>query len=1130
MEIKQGALLVITGIITGILFSSCQKQTEEIQPAKDVQLFSLLQPDSTGICFKNFLNDMERIVVSDDTGLMLNRPTTINDMPYQYAGGGVAVGDINNDGLLDLFFTSNQNPSRLYLNMGNFKFKDITDEAGIKHFGGWTTGAVMADVNGDGLTDIYVCRAGYIPKEGTENLLFINNGNLSFSEEAAKYGIDDRGLSISASFFDFDCDGDLDLYVMNYPYFDGDPLSFFFYEIKPDDELTSDRLYENMDGVFKNVSSVAGLPVEKGAGLGLVVTDINLDGWPDIYVANDLLANDYVYINQGNGTFINENDRLFTKNSFFSMGCDIADVTNNGLPDIFVADMAPSSHYRRNVMLNQSPINYYFLQSKYNKTIQYGRNVLQQNRNGKFSELAEMLGIARSDWSWSALFADFDNDRYKDLFIANGMKRDVGNMDFEMLMYQEEDEVIYTKDFQAMLNNYPKHYALNCIFKNNPTGRWQPKMEEWGLNQAINSQGAAYADLNNDGLMDLIVNPTDTFILIYKNNGIPGHNYLSIKVKGKNKNTMSLGTKAWLYYGGQQQYAELTNARGFQSSSQPRLHFGLGTVSTIDSMVIVYPLGDYDVLYNIEANQELTLSEGDARHSAFSYQRPAGKQLVVEDHSEKISPAFVHQESDFNDFKRDKLNHRMFSKEGPAVAAGDLNGDGMDDFFAGGAAGQASATYFQTSTGQFTRFEQPELDADAGYEDVDAVIFDVNGDGFNDLYVASGSNEFPLGSDRYSDRVYLNDGSGKLIRCLECLPDIIESSSCVAVHDYNHDGYPDLFVGGRTVPERYGLLPNSYLLRNNNGIFEDVTSGIAPGLSQLGMVNDAIWEDLDDDGEKELIIAGEWMPVTVFRKSSSTYENVSTTLNLNEKGWWSSVYVSDINGDGHKDILAGNWGLNSIYQANSEQPVSLLVNDFDGDGIEDPILCIYLQDTLNTFLGRNEICAALTNYFNKYTTYKQFATTSLEEKFSRELHDSAMILAADELQSCVFINNGKGGYDKISLPFQLQSAPVKEILEGDFTQSGQNEYLIMGGTNQHYFNEGHIDGLGARVIRWNTGMSNFEEVPLEEGPLAGYRFIKGSAQINVNGEQLILAGYNDDSLQLVRVGSTLRVPSGLNVP
>jgi len=726
-----------------------------------------------------------------------------------------------------------------------------------------------------------------------------------------------------------------------------------------------------------------------------------------------------------------------------------------------------------------------------------------------------MLGIARTDWSWSALFADFDNDGYKDLFITNGIKRDMGNMDFEMLMFQDGDEIVYSKDLRSLLYNYPVHYSTNYIFKNNPNGRWQPKMDEWGVNQAINSQGAAYADLNNDGFLDLIVNPTDTPILIYQNNGNPEHNYISIKIKGKNKNSLGLGTKAWIYYDNQIQYAELTNSRGFQSSSQPKLHFGLGTHNIIDSVIVVYPLADYDVLKNVEANQELVLKENEAEFKNYNYAKLANYQLKVIDQTSIVKPIFVHQESNFIDLKRDKLSCRMFSKEGPAIAVGDINGDGLDDFFVGGAAGQTSAVYFQNPNGEFIKQTRPELEIDSHHEDIAALIFDANGNGFNDLYVASGSNEFSIGDERYKDRLYLNDGKGNYTRCSDCLPDIRESSSCIAAYDFNNDGYMDLYIGSRTIPERFGLIPDSYLLQNNKGKFEDVTSSLAPSLGKCGMITDATWSDLDGDGEKELIIAGDWMPITVFKKASTQYKNVSDEINLNSNGWWSSIFITDVNGDGFNDIVAGNWGLNSIYQATKEQPLTLLVNDFDNDGIVDPILCIYLEDTINTFLDREMIGRAMNTYFNKYNTYKSFASTSLEERFSLELYESATKLKTDELNSCTFLNDGKGGFDKIKLPFFCQSGPINQILKGHFSKGHPTELIVVGGTNQHYYNEGHIDALGIKIIRWNSEVNNFENLSIDTKSIELFKFARTSDKIRVNGQELILVGFNDDILKIL---------------
>ncbi len=1068
-------------------------------------LFKLLDTIETGVTFANFVND---------TGIY-----NFFSMTNMYNGGGVAVGDVNKDGLQDILFTSNQNKSRLYLNLGNFHFKDITDSAGIDTRGGWTTGAVMADVNADGYTDIYVCRGGIEPNNNSRNLLFINKGNLTFQEAASAYGLDDAGLTTTASFFDYDNDGDLDLYTLNYPVFTSDPTNFFFYHTTSADSLISDKLFENVNGKFFDVSAKANLPIEKGSGLGLVITDLNQDGWMDIYVGNDWVQGDYVYINQKNKTFRNEAGKLFTKNTYFSMGCDIADINNDALPDVFTADMAPAGHYRRNVLVNQAPIDYYFLEKKYGHMLQYSRNVLQINSGyGNFIELGEIAGVSRTDWSWSALWGDYDNDGWKDLFIGNGMKRNVGHMDYEKLMYTEGDKPEYKRSKASLIEKMPRYLLSNYVLKNNQGQTFSPAMKEWGVDQLVNTQGAAYADLNNDGHLDLLLNNVDTTALIYQNMaGSNVNHYLRISVIGEKGNTAGLGTKAWLYNKGKMQYAELTNARGFQSSCEPVLHFGLGDNTTIDSVLVVFPSSKYTVLKNVKTDQHLVLEEQKAEGLHFNYQKKAPVKYLLEDKTKNISPPFVHHESDFSDFKRDKLIPRMFSKEGPAIAIGDLNGDGKDDIFAGGAAGQSGAIYLQQNKGTFILKKEIALANNVQSEDVAALIADLNGDGKNDLYVVSGSNEFPENDNRYLDKVYLNTGNGNLQQCFDCLPEMTGSKSCIAHYDYDKDGDLDLFVGGRTVPGSYGKIPRSYLLQNNGGKFTDVTKAIAPSLEFVGMVTTATWTDVDGDKNAELLLTGDWMPPTVFKYRASKLENITAATGLQtHTGWWNSVTTGDFDNDGDVDLACGNWGLNSIWKATEKDPLCLLVNDFDNNGSVDPILCCFLEGKEGTFGGRDFICQAMTKYFNKYNTYESFANTKVEDLFSKQLYEKAQKLYATEMRSCLFINNGKGNFEKQPLPYQCQMAPVNSIVYFDFDNDGKQDLLLAGNTNQNFYDQGDIDALRGVLLKGDN-KGNFSTVPFTECGIQLPGFVRHLEVIRSESNPYLLCGNNGDTLQLFSI-------------
>ncbi len=1068
-------------------------------------LFTLLDSSKTGITFANFVNDTGEINVFNNL--------------YMYNGGGVAVGDINKDGLQDIFFTSNQDNGCLYLNLGSFHFKNLTASAGIDTRGGWTTGVVMADVNADGLTDIYVCRGGSRATGNTRNLLFINQGNLTFKESGAEYGIDDAGYSTQASFFDYDNDGDLDLYVMNYPSLDNDPLNFYGYKTTENDYINSDHLYINNKNHFTDITIKANLPIEKAYGLGLVISDINQDGWNDIYVGNDWAMPDFMYINNAKGGFSNRTTDYFSKSAFFSMGVDIADINNDAVPDISVCDMVPATHYRRNIHISQAPIDYFFLEKKFGGIPQYSRNFMQVSQpSGSYSEIGEAFGIAKTDWSWSNLLSDFNNDGWRDIFITNGMKRDEGDMDYERLMFKEGQNVQYKREKASVIEKMPRYLLSNYIFKSNKGETFTEAMKEWGVDQLVNTQGAVYADLDNDGHLDLILNNVDTTAFIYRNTGgsNPNH-YLRISVAGEKGNTAGLGTKVWLYNKGKVQYAELTNARGFQSSCEPVLHFGLGDNTAIDSVLVVFPSAKYTVLNSVKANQHLLLTEDKAEGARYNYEKKERINYVLEDKTENISHPFVHAEGDFSDFKRDKLIPRMFSKEGPALAIGDLNGDGKDDIFAGGAAGQSGAIYLQQNKGAFVFKKEIALANNVHSEDVAALIADLNGDGKNDLYVVSGSNEFPENDNRYWDRVYMNTGNGNLLQCFDCLPAMPESKSCIAAYDYDKDGDLDLFVGGRTVPGSYGKIPRSYLLQNNGGKFTDVTHAIAPLLEFAGMLTTATWTDLDGDNNAELLLTGDWMPPTVFKYQGAKLENITATTGLQaHTGWWNCVTTGDFDNDGDVDMACGNWGQNSIWKATEEEPICLLVNDFDNNGSTDPILCCFLEGEEGTFGGRDFICQAMTKYFNKYNTYESFANTKVEDLFSKQLYEEARKLYATELRSCIFINKGKGKFEKQPLPYQCQTAPVNSIVYFDFDNDGKKDLLLAGNTNQNFYDQGDIDALKGVLLKGdNKGF--FSTVSFTDCGIQLPGFVRHLEVIRSESNPYLLCGNNGDTLQLFSI-------------
>jgi enediyne biosynthesis protein E4 len=1093
-------------VMLSFLFFNCEQR----QIPEKNNTFCIIPPEASGVTFTNYVNDTSSL--------------NFFNMANIYVGGGVALADINNDGLLDIYFSSNQGKGSLYLNLGDFKFEDITSLSNILIPEGWTTGVVFADVNGDGFQDLYVCRGGNQPSEKTRNLLFINNGDLTFTEASRTYGIDDIGLTTSATFFDMDNDGDLDLYVMNYPVFDEDPSSISFMKLRPSDTLTTDRLYKNVDGKFKDVTLTAGLQFEKGSGLGIIASDINLDGWIDLYIANDWLENDKLYINNKDGTFTEVAKTSLSNSSYFSMGVDIADLDNDLLPEIFVTDMAPDNHYRRNLLVNQASTDFYFLQNKAGLLPQVSRNTLQHNRgNGSFAEIAQFAGISRTDWSWATLLFDYNNDGLKDVFVTNGNKRDVGNMDVERLLYTHVDSPRYRNSVNDLIAMMPIYKNHNYLYKNMGEMRFNEISLQEGLVEFVNSQATAYGDLNNDGHIDLVVNNTDTVSFIYKNSGVDNNSSISISIKGKSENTIGLGTKAILYIGNTHQYVELTNARGFQSSSTPIIHFGIGKSPMADSILVIFPSGSYSVLKEVPSGSRLMLEEAEAMFSHFDYKNWPKRQFHArfeEKTDNTITQAFKHTENFFIDFKREKLIYRKYSKEGPALAVADVNNDGLEDFYIGGASGQPGMLYLQNSKGTFSPVSLPSFIQDAEYEDTDASFFDANGDGFLDLYVVSGGNEHDANSEFYRDRLYLNDGKGNFKICNSCLPDIRQSGSVIAIHDYNEDGLPDIFLGGRVSPGNYGLMPQSYLLQNQGtGIFSDVTLKHLNVTSNWGMVTDATWFDINNDGKKELIVVGEWMAPQILRYEKGVFKKTDASLSLsNHSGWWNSLSISDVNQDGYPDLMLGNWGLNSIFTASAKEPITLLVNDFNEDRKLDPILLHYLKGVNGTFLGRDLICSSMPIFFNKFHKYEIFARSKVEDLFPKHLYQSANRYEAKELRSGVFLNQAGKHFIFAPFPQICQMSPVNTILPLE-NSNEDSHYLILGNSNQNFYDQGDIDANYS--IELAMKRDSFVVISDNTFGLKRPLIIQTAKRVNTPSGYGILLGVNDDFLRFYQPQKTM---------
>ncbi|PYO96125.1 MAG: RNA-binding protein, partial [Gemmatimonadetes bacterium] len=884
--------------------------------AREPQLFELLPPERTGVTFANRL--------PDDTAF------NILTYMYSYDGGGVAVGDVNNDGLPDLYFTSNVGPNRLYLNRGDYRFEDVTDRAGVADPDGWKTGVTMADVNGDGYVDIYVSAVDYLTMHG-HNVLYINNGDGTFTDRTKEYGLDFAGFSTQALFFDYDGDGDLDMYLLTHSaHPERESATHVSRGPHRPGGRVGDRLYRNDGGHFVDVSERAGL--YGGAtryGLGVVASDLNGDGCPDLYIANDFQEDDFLYYNNCDGTFTESIATSVGHTSHASMGVDAADFNNDGRPDLVVLDMLPDQEKILKTSANAESFDVYFRKLEAGYHPQYARNTLQLNRgHRRFSEVGYLAGVYATDWSWSPLFADLDNDGYKDLFITNGIYHRPNDLDY--LAYVSDRVVQATLRGgiaglrRALIDKMPHVPIASYAYRNNGDLTFTNQAQAWGLGQPGFSNGAAYVDLNNSGALDLVVNRIDAPAAIYRNRAreLTTNHYLQVVLRGSGANTAGIGAKVVIKpggTGGTMQLLEQMPTRGFQSSVDPRLHFGLGESTQIDSLIVTWPDRRRQVLTQVGVDRTLTLSQQDAagpspglRPGSVGHAPASVTQPFFSDVTDRLALDFTHHENRFYDFHREPLIPHLLSTEGPALAIGDVDGDGRDDIYVGGAKWQAGRLLLQRPDGTFRPSLERAFQLDSLSEDVDAVFFDANGDGRPDLYVVSGGNEFEKDDAALQDRLYVNDGHGRFHRDSLALPRLSESGSCVVPGDWNGDGHLDLFVGRRVVTRHYGLTPRSYLLENDGtGHFRDVTLEKAPALAEVGMVASAAWVDYDHDGRLDLIVVGEWMPVRVFHQENGRLVDRTAEAGLmGTAGWWNSVTVADLNGDGRPDLVLGNLGLN----------------------------------------------------------------------------------------------------------------------------------------------------------------------------------------------------------------------------
>ena len=977
-----------------------------------------------------------------------------------YNGGGVATGDLNGDGLPEVMLISNLEGNHLYLNKGHFKFEDITDEAGVRGKGAWATGVTMADVNGDGLLDIYVCYAGNVPGKRRANELYINqgadkNGVPKFREMAQQYGLADEGPSTQAVFFDYDHDGNLDMFLVNNSF---RPVNSLGLRNVRDvrDPVGGDKLFHNDgNGHFTDVSAKAGIyGTEIAFGLGVVVTDVNRDGWPDIYVSNDFFERDYLYINNHDGTFTEQLDKEMPYLSYFSMGLDIADINNDGWPDIYTTDMLPEDEYRLRTTSSFEGWDLYQAKVRNGFHRQLMRNMLQLNNgNGTFSDIGQMAGVARTDWSWSALIADLDLDGNKDIYITNGIAKDVTSQDYVAFLGNERTMINATKgkrvDFKALTDAMPSTKLRHYAFRNRGDLTFANETVNWGLDTPSFASGASYADLDGDGALDLVVNNVNDEAFVYRNNArslLKQNHYLQVSLVGDGHNRFGIGSKVTLQNGEHILYQELEPTRGFESTVDNVLTFGLGGIDTVQAVTVDWPDGRVSTLRKVAANQRLVVKQSEAAKGGLGAEPIKSTRQLFTDITDKERFPFVHHENDYVDFDRDPLVPKMLSTEGPLMAVADVNGDGLDDIFIAGAKGQPSALLIQREDGSFAKSNEALLAQDSISEDVGATFFDANGDGKPDLYVATGGSEFSEEAPALEDRLYLNDGKGNFRKAVGALPPLALSGSCVKAADFDGDGAIDLFVGGRSVPGRYGIEPRSVLLHNDGrGKFTDVTDKDAPGLSHVGMVTDAIWKDVDGDGRPDLVVVGEWMPITIFHNAGhGKLVKLDVTGLEKSNGWWNRIIAGDFTGDGKVDFVVGNLGLNTRLQAKADEPVTMYVKDFAHSGFLQQVISYFNNGKVYPLPLRDDLMRSLTFLKDRYPSYKDYARQTVADVFPGKDLDQAVVKNAYTFATSLVKNNGDGTFTMVSLPLEAQIAPVYGILAGDFEGNGKTEVLMAG--------------------------------------------------------------------------------------
>lgn len=1087
-----------TAVIFFFLLAGCGNKNQN-------QLFTALSSSQTHIKFSNHLPEKKLF--------------NILYYLYYYNGGGVAAGDINNDGLTDIYFTANQKgKNKLYLNKGNLEFEDITDKAAVAGSSDWCSGVTLADVNGDGLLDIYVSSVS--SKFGLQghNELFLNNGNNTFTEKSREYGLDFSGMTTQSVFFDYDHDGDLDCYILNQsdrPHANVvDTSARHKY-----DKISGDVLLRNdlkASGKFTDVSKEAGIfQSNLGYGLGLAVADLNHDGWEDIYAGNDFHENDYYYLNNGNGTFTESGAAHFRHYSRFSMGNDINDFNNDGQPDLITVDMLPPDEKTlKTYGSDENPDIYRFKLEKNGYQHQVSRNVLQRNNgNGaSFSDIALQAGVPATDWSWAPLFADFDNDGYKDLFVSSGIVKRPVDMDYIRFVSSQEVNkgLNYSDTYDAeTIEAMPEGSSHPFFFRNEGTETFKDMSREWGTGKMKGFyNGSAYADFDNDGDLDMVINSLDAEAVFLRNNS-PASNQLSVRFEGDSMNRFGVGAKIWLFAGGQLQYQQLMLTRGFQSSVEPRLHFGLGKATAADSLLVVWPDQRMQVIKNIPANKPVLLSQKSAsgrfEYTAFFPAPNTG----FEDVTATVAPDWSHRENEFNDFDIQYLIPHALSARGPKLAVADVNGDGLDDYYVCGSNGQTGALFLQTQDGKFRVSPQPDFEINKESEDVDAAFFDANGDSFPDLLVITGGNEILRTSRQGEDRLYINDGKGNFKKKELAFPVQYESKSCIAVADIDKDGDMDFFIGNLASQTNYGQPVNSYLYLNRGDAVFDLAERKTIFLQQAGMVTSAVFADINKDSWPDLVITGEWMPLKIYYNQKGQF--TEGTAVPGSTGLWQSLFAADVNGDGFTDLLAGNWGHNSKLWSGKNGPLKLFLKDFDNNGSTEQVLCYTIDGKEYPFLAKDELERSLPVLKKAYLKYSDVAGKTVQYMFY-DLFKDYTELKAETLSSSCFINDGKGNFSRRDLPAYLQTAPLMCMN----SVAGTGQPLFIGAGN--YFGvipyEGRYDAMQPAAFRFRSDKNDFDNRLIFTGYNGEARDMKWLRR--AGGDSLLLIAGNNRPLVFLK--------------